>query len=49
LLEVWRFSTVQTIKFAVGIVAIAFSWTRLVARSSGGQEPGEGPLPKEPG
>lgn len=49
LLEVWRFSTVKTIGFAVGIVALAFSWTRLVTGSSGGQEPGEGPLPKEPG
>lgn len=49
LFEVRRFSTVKTIAFVIATVAISLGWARAAAGSSGGAEPGEGPLPKGPG
>ena len=48
-LEVQQFSIGQTIGFMAGIALVAMSWTRLVTGSSGGAEPGEGPLDKPDG
>ena len=48
-LEVQQFSIRQTIGFMAGIALVAMSWTRLVTGSSGGAEPGEGPLDKPDG
>ena len=48
-LEVRRFHAGKTIGFVAATVAIALGWARVATGSSGGAEPGPGPLPKGPG
>lgn len=45
-LEVRRLNTGRTLAFVGVAVAIALGWTRAVTGSSGGTDPGPGPLPK---